>query len=63
VVIVEARVEVRFVGDYMALARAIQRVVAEMPAAGWKRLSLEGRGDGKVTVTADVRMLAMEGAP
>lgn len=55
----EIRLSIRFEGDYLKLLDALERVVEEIPGAGWVRLEIEGQGTGTVSVDADLRMLGV----
>lgn len=57
--LMQVRVSLRFAGDYLRLQEAVGRAGAAIPALGWTRLEMEGRGDGRVVVQADAVIVAL----
>jgi hypothetical protein len=53
------RVSLRFRGNYLKLADAINETRENIPGLEWTRLELEGQGDGDVAVNGEVIILGL----
>ncbi len=53
------RVGLRFEGSYVGLRDVVERVSGSVPGAAWVRMEMEGKGDGNVTVNAELAIVAV----